>query len=100
MSIALLDYFAIILQPCDYCGGRHVDLALNGVDRVDSKGSYSIENSVPCCKTCNFMKGPMAKGEFFDQVFAIQKHAGQQERWYRAKAAPTTPVAWAQTTAA
>ena len=75
-------------------------MVLNGVDRVDSKGSYSIENSVPCCKTCNFMKGPMAKGEFFDQVFAIQKHAGQQERWYRAKAAPTTPVAWAQTTAA
>ena len=78
MSIALLDYFAIILQPCYYCGGRHVDLVLNGVDRVDSKGSYSIENSVPCCKTCNFMKGSMGKREFLDQAVAIQKHAGQQ----------------------
>jgi len=74
VTITLMDYFAIILKPCEYCGDRHYSSSLNGVDRVDSNGSYSIENSVPCCKTCNFMKGSMKKWEFLAQVNAIRDH--------------------------
>ena len=78
VSISLLEYFHLILQPCVYCGGRHRSSVLNGVDRVNSDGNYSIENSVPCCKTCNYMKGPMKKREFIAQVHAIYEYAKQQ----------------------
>jgi hypothetical protein len=28
----------------------------NGIDRVDSKFGYTIENSVTCCALCNYTK--------------------------------------------
>lgn len=40
-------------QPCAYCGKSVI---LNGIDRVDSSLSYTLENVVTCCKYCNIMK--------------------------------------------
>ena len=34
-------------------------LKINGIDRVDSNIGYTNENSVPCCKTCNFAKNDL-----------------------------------------
>jgi hypothetical protein len=41
------------------------------VDRIDSDGVYSPDNSVPCCATCNFMKGSLSIEEFLDKSNAI-----------------------------
>ena len=69
---------------CEYCGLEHSKeisdrlseskkkkllsdhiLKCNGIDRVDSKKGYSKDNSVACCKHCNFAKNSMTKQEFF-----------------------------------
>ncbi len=63
-----LEYFAgIITQPCAYCGAVEdntytqkqyaIDtLKYNGVDRVDSNGAYTEDNTVACCGSCNAAK--------------------------------------------
>lgn len=40
-------------KPCHYCGEP---LRTAGIDRIDNKLGYTIENTVPCCKVCNMMK--------------------------------------------
>lgn len=39
--------------PCHYCG---ISIETIGLDRVDNERGYFIDNVVPCCRTCNFMK--------------------------------------------
>ncbi len=45
------------LNICMYC---KCTLAKTGpcIDRMDSKKCYSVENCVPCCDSCNTVKGP------------------------------------------
>jgi len=46
-----------IIEPCTYCNYLELDKALNGIDRLDSKKGYSLDNCVACCTHCNLMKG-------------------------------------------
>jgi len=41
---------------CHYCQGP-LSKSGSGLDRKNSALGYSQENSVPCCKTCNLVKG-------------------------------------------
>ena len=41
------------------------------MDRIDSDGVYSPDNSTPCCATCNFMKGSLSVEEFLAKAIAI-----------------------------
>lgn len=41
-------------DKCYYCG--FIDYTLMGIDRMDNGIGYSIDNCVPCCEMCNFMK--------------------------------------------
>jgi len=52
------DDFAIklIKSPCIYCGYIDLEKQVNGIDRLDSHGHYTPENSVSCCTHCNIMK--------------------------------------------
>ena len=71
-------------SPCKYCGISHSKeiedrlneskkqkrlsdhiLTCNGIDRVDSKKGYTNDNSVPCCKFCNFAKHTMSEKDFY-----------------------------------
>ena len=61
---------AIVRGPCTHCRDFH-STRLRGVDRTDSDGVYSPDNSVPCCATCNFMKGSLSAEEFLDKANAI-----------------------------
>lgn len=63
----------ITSQNCHYCGcepkhkvdrplnGKPTryngDYIYNGIDRKDNLKGYILENSIPCCKNCNSMKG-------------------------------------------
>lgn len=63
-----LEYFnELIVQPCAYCGAETdntyrqpqyavKELKYNGIDRVDSTGGYTTDNTVACCGQCNRAK--------------------------------------------
>jgi hypothetical protein len=85
------EFSIITKQDCFYCGqpptqdpthgknGRckqhFCEYLSNGVDRIDSKKGYSIENVVPCCRVCNIMKNKFSLELFFDKVEKIyNKH--------------------------
>jgi hypothetical protein len=45
-----------------------------GVDRVDSNGDYTIENSKPCCSVCNYMKCSLDIADFKKHVLYVYNH--------------------------
>ena len=63
-----------LTQPCFYCGHEDFTWALNGLDRIDSKGGYTDRNTVPSCDVCNYMKLDYALDTFLDKVEQIASH--------------------------
>jgi len=66
--------FDLMIRPCHYCGcepGTRNKNGLNGIDRVDNTRGYEKGNVVPCCGTCNLLKGARTVDEFLAQIFAI-----------------------------
>lgn len=62
-------FHEITQKNCIYCGCNPKNVIkketktkgertfiYNGIDRVDNSKGYTLENSVPCCGTCNLMK--------------------------------------------
>ena len=47
----------LLSLPCLYCGGATGETG-SGLDRVDNNMGYILKNVVPCCGTCNKLKGP------------------------------------------
>lgn len=52
-------YASIITKDCYLCGIKNSETNMNGIDRYDSFGEYSVENSRPCCLSCNLIKKTM-----------------------------------------
>lgn len=50
------------------------NIKCNEVDRLDNSLPHSKENSVPCCKYFNNMKGKMNKNHFLRYVSEIYEH--------------------------
>jgi hypothetical protein len=51
------DYACKLMESeCVYCGYIDLKKTVNGIDRLDSFGHYTVENCVSACGTCNFMK--------------------------------------------
>lgn len=65
-SLSLNDVKNLIFRDCFYCGdapsnshiynNRKECIKYGGIDRVDNTLGYVLENVVPCCKNCNFIK--------------------------------------------
>lgn len=90
-SISLLDFRALVLAACYYCGtppSRPVVLKArkwqdatptlcSGIDRKVSTVGYLLDNCVPCCWACNRMKLDTPHDAFMARVFAISRlHSG------------------------
>ncbi len=60
----------LILQPCFYCSHKK-EGEVNGIDRLNNNEGYQEDNVVPCCETCNIMKGSQHPQEFIDKLYAI-----------------------------
>jgi hypothetical protein len=85
-----------VIQPCYYCGEvdkrntmtqncnrkKFIDgitdeeiamyeVPCNGIDRVDSKKGYEVDNCVPCCMQCNYMKIEYPQDSFYRKVEMI-----------------------------
>ena len=56
----------MMTSPCVYCGHLDLETRVNGMDRLDSAKSYTIENCRPCCKNCNYMKGTFDPRTFIE----------------------------------
>ncbi|CAM9349391.1 unnamed protein product, partial [Ectocarpus sp. 8 AP-2014] len=72
VSISFDDYISIVHTACSYCGQFTYE-GYSGVDRVQNAGTYQSDNVVACCKTCNFMKGPLPVEEFLGKVEHIAR---------------------------
>lgn len=69
---------------CYYCGAEPSSARrlyktgeqtyFNGIDRKNPAIGYTLDNCVPCCARCNYMKGSMTAEEFIEAVNQISKH--------------------------
>lgn len=77
-SLTKEQFRKITSSNCHYCGvepkqyskqqyhhGRYLH---NGIDRKNNKEGYTIENSLPCCKCCNFAKRAMSYQEYIKYI--------------------------------
>ena len=71
--------------PCVYCGSPPANKYLhtkkcrspyvcNGVDRLDNKLGYTVENSAPCCRRCNYLKQDHSYSDFVSAIVSIYNH--------------------------
>jgi hypothetical protein len=47
--------YNMFIMNCEYCALE----GISGIDRVNNNIGYILSNCVPCCKTCNIMKGQL-----------------------------------------
>ena len=82
------DFLFLITQSCHYCGASPTNPKINldalntfgtkryptgtiphnGIDRIDNDKGYTIRNTVPCCKNCNWGKGTKTIHQFKDWI--------------------------------
>lgn len=67
-SLSMDEFNIITAANCTYCGS-----AGGGIDRINSKMGYTIENSTPCCKMCNLMKYTHSQEDFISQIKKIHR---------------------------
>jgi len=66
-------YENLIMNICFYCG-KEPKIPVgsvfyrNGIDRVDSKIGYLIDNCVTCCASCNKMKSNHSQEQFLEKI--------------------------------
>lgn len=82
-SLSKEEFATMTSADCHYCGSppqqSHYNrktsnsgpYIYNGIDRVDSKKGYTVDNCVPCCKVCNFMKSNLMPEEFIEHIKKI-----------------------------
>ena len=68
MELSMEDMMLFWQKACYYCGDG---IKTVGLDRVDNKKGYTIENIVSCCENCNRMKLTQTKEEFLEKVRKI-----------------------------
>lgn len=67
-TLSLEEFSKIVINPCIYCGENELR---RGIDRVDNLIGYTKENSVACCKICNYMKNKYTKQDFLFHIKRI-----------------------------
>lgn len=74
----------LVDENCVYCGEipkqsvnnaeLNGDYIHNGIDRLNNKKGYTIQNSVTCCGTCNWLKSRFHESEFLQQIEKIYNY--------------------------
>ncbi len=73
-NLSVSEFTKLILDFCFYCGRQEVQITKNknsdkvlkhnGIDRKDPTKGYTLDNSVSCCKTCNYGKNVLTLDEW------------------------------------
>lgn len=71
VEITFEEFSEMVSKPCTYCGETE---HRRGIDRVDNLKGYTIENSAPCCKVCNYMKRSLGKTDFIKHAKRIYNY--------------------------
>jgi 5-methylcytosine-specific restriction endonuclease McrA len=71
--LSLEEFACLITSNCYYCNATPAQKmsalhTKNGIDRLDCNEHYVYENCVPCCWTCNRMKGKLSETEFLEHA--------------------------------
>lgn len=84
-NLSETEFYNISQKPCFYCGilpaqtkkgqGNGHDFIYNGIDRIDSRKGYKIDNVVPCCRKCNVAKNDMSLKDFQEWAIKLGKKA-------------------------
>lgn len=79
-------FLEITQEPCFYCGSAPSnvnripekewaeDFWYNGIDRIDSRDGYLLDNIQPCCWKCNYMKRDKSQDDFLNHVRRIARY--------------------------
>jgi len=89
-NLSIEDFKVLTKKVCFYCGiepymisyKKQVERSqyiYNGIDRKDSNKGYTLENSVPCCKLCNWMKRTLTVDQFLNHITSIYRHSVKNE---------------------
>lgn len=69
------EYNTLVNGECYLCGINPMEGHRNGIDRLDSNGHYTLENSKPCCGHCNRMKRDYSYENFISKCIQIKTHS-------------------------
>lgn len=67
-NLSFDEFVSFWKTPCGYCGS---EIDTIGLDRLDNLKGYDVDNVIPCCKICNFMKCKLTKEEFITHITKI-----------------------------
>jgi hypothetical protein len=76
-QLSFEQWLMIATEDCYYCGSPPANkvssfgFTYNGVDRVDSTGTYEMNNCVASCLTCNRAKSNKTQKEFYEWVCRV-----------------------------
>jgi hypothetical protein len=73
-NLSIEQFNTLVNSHCHYCD-EYDETRVIGIDRVDSNRGYHIDNVVPCCSTCNFMKSDLEKDNFLNHICKIYLHS-------------------------
>ena len=59
-------------------GRKYASYVYNGIDKKDPNGGYTLDNSLPCCKLCNFSKRDLSYDEFLDYLNRLTNFRGKK----------------------
>ncbi len=75
-EISVEEFAELIGRPCSYCGSPPSQLygrkgrqcRYNGIDRIDSRCGYTLENAQACCGICNRAKSNLTEQQFAEWI--------------------------------
>ena len=77
-EFTLEEFKEIVSKNCYYCGELQ-ERGFNGIDRKKCDDNYVKEYCVPCCSTCNYMKGSLDDIVFLKRIEHILTFQGYIE---------------------
>ena len=72
-DISLEEFMLHWNKPCYYCGSEIPGI---GLSRKDTTRGYFVENIIPCCISCNFMKKGMGHSDFINRCILVASTCG------------------------
>jgi len=74
LALTLADFIKLRENSCYYCGGA-LSEACHRMDRKNNVLGYTLDNTVACCKECNFTKNDCLTSEEMLAIIAFRDDA-------------------------